>query len=164
MRMFYGDPLQMIGLIFICRWYLHLVVDNVVRHSFADNLAGRCYGPSLLRGSILIRIASSLDLCPKVLWIDHNANRSCVLQVVLWKRIDNIKVLLQRIEKIKVLLQRIENIKVLLQRIENIKVLLQRIKKIKVLLQRIEKIKVLLQRIEKIKVLLERIKKIEVLL
>ena len=65
-----------------------------------------------------MRIASSLDLCPKVTWIDHPAKRSCVIQVVLCQRIDKIEVLLQRIEKIEVLLQRIENIEVLLQRNE----------------------------------------------
>ena len=61
-----------------------------------------------------------MDLCPKVIGIDHPAKRSCVLQVVLRKRIENIKVLLQRIEKIEVLLQGIEKIEVLLQRIEKI--------------------------------------------
>ena len=69
-------------------------------------------------------IASSMDLCPKVIGIDHQENISCVLQVELKKRIEKIKVLLQRIEKIKVLLQRINNIELVLQRIKNIEVLL----------------------------------------
>ena len=76
----------------------------------------------------MMRIASSLDLCPKVIGIDHHKKISCVLQLVLWQRIKHIEVMLQRIKKIKVLLQRIKNIKVLLQSIEKIKVLLQRIK------------------------------------
>ena len=75
-----------------------------------------------------MRIASSLDLCPKVIGIDHPAKRSCVPQVVLRQRIKKIEVFLQRIEKIEVLLQRIEKIEVLLQRIKKIEVLLQRIK------------------------------------
>ena len=62
-----------------------------------------------------------MNLRPKVKGIDHPTKRSCVLQVVLQKRIKKIEVLLQRIKKIKVLLQRIERIEVLL---------LQRIKKI----------------------------------
>ena len=70
-----------------------------------------------------MRIASSLDLCPKVIWIDHPAKRSCVLLVVLQQRIEKIEVLLQRIEKIEVLLQRIKKIEVLLQKIKKIEVL-----------------------------------------
>ena len=71
-------------------------------------------------------IASSLNLCPKVIGIGHPANRSCVLQVAWRRRIEKIKVRLQRIEKIEVLLQRIEKIKVLLQRIKKIEVSLQK--------------------------------------
>ena len=77
-----------------------------------------------------MRIASSLDLCPKVIEIDHPTNKSCVLQVVLLQRIEKIEVLLQRIKKIEVLMQRIKKIEVLLQMIMKIKVLLQRTKKI----------------------------------
>ena len=55
----------------------------MVLHSFADDPAGQSYGPSSLRGSRLMRIASSLDLCPKVIGIDHPAKRSCVVQVMM---------------------------------------------------------------------------------
>ena len=70
-----------------------------------------------------MRIASSLELCPKVIGIDHPTKRSCVLQVSWQKSIKKIEVWLQRIKKIEVLLQRIERIEVmLLQRIEKIEV------------------------------------------
>ena len=114
----------MMSVAFICGRDINSVVYVVVMHSFVDDPTCRCYGPSSLRGSRTMRIASSLDLCYKVIGIDHPAKRSCVLQVVLQQRIEKIEVLLQRIEKIEVLLQRIEKIKFLLQRIDKIKVLL----------------------------------------
>ena len=85
--MVYNESLQMIGPAFICIRDMHSVVGDVVRHSFADDPSGLYYGPSSLRGSRLMRIASSLGLCPKVIGIDHPTKRSCVLQVLLWKRI-----------------------------------------------------------------------------
>ena len=81
----------------------------------------------------MMRITSSLDLCPTVIGIGHPPKRSYVLQVVLRKRIEKIEVWLERMEKIEVLLERIKKIEVLLKRIENIEVLLQRIEKIEVL-------------------------------
>ena len=71
----------------------------MVMHSFADDPAGQYYGPSSLMGSRLIRIASSLHLCPKVIGIDYPTKRSCVLQVVLRQRIKKIEVMRQRIKK-----------------------------------------------------------------
>ena len=58
-----------------------------------------------------MRIASSLDLCPKLIGIDHPTKRSCVLHVVLLQRIKKIELLLQRTEKIEVLLRRIRRSK-----------------------------------------------------
>ena len=74
---------QMIGYAFICRQDINSVLDDVVMHSFTDDPACRCYGPSLLRGSRMMRIASSWDLCPKVIGIDHTSKISCVLQVMM---------------------------------------------------------------------------------
>ena len=161
LRMVYDKSLQMIGHAFICGLDLHSIVDDVVLHAFENDPTDQYYGTSLLRGSRQMRIASSLDLCPKVIGIDHPAMRSCVLQVVLRQRIKKIEVLRQRIKKIEELLQRIKKIEVLLQRIEKIEVLLQRIKKIEVLLQRIKKIEVLLQRIKNIEVLLQGIRRLK---
>ena len=133
-------------------------MDDMVLHSFADNQVGRYYGPSSLRGSRIMRIATSLDLCPKVIGIYHTTKISCVLKVVFLQKIKKIEVLLQRIRKIKVLLQRIEKIKVLVQRIRKNEMLMQRIEKIEVLLQRIKKIEVLLQGIRRSKCCCTRIK------
>ena len=86
----------------------------MVLHSFVDDQAGQYYGTSSLRENMLMRITSSLDISPKLIGIDHPTKRSCVLQVVLRKRIEKIEVLLQRTKKIEVLLQRTEKIEVLL--------------------------------------------------
>ena len=53
----------------------------MVLHSFADDPAGRYYGPLSLRGSRMMRTTSSLDICPKVIGIDHPAKTLCVFLV-----------------------------------------------------------------------------------
>ena len=71
LRMVYNESLQTIGPAFICGRDLHSVVDDMVLHSFVKDPAGRYYGPSSSMGSRMMRIASSLDLCPKLIGIDH---------------------------------------------------------------------------------------------
>ena len=108
LRMLYVESLWTIGSAYTCGRDLHLVVDDP---------AGRYYGPYSLRGSRLMRIASSLDLFPKVTGIDHPEKRSCVLYVLLRKGIKRLKCwckasrdrsVVANDQEIEVLLQRIK--------------------------------------------------------